>query len=998
MKFLYAFLFCVFAVMMSFSLGSREWQLAFISLATIVGYLLGSVSNLSKEIKALRGSLAQKLEQQQTEILSSDTSDETHTNQELSPDSDSNGDTESPSEDYLDVVNQAAASVESDQNIPETQAANWDSSWNTADTVVDGNLEATTANSLPKEPRGPSIADKIGNAVKGYFTGGNMFVRIGIIILFFGVSFLLKYVSDRGFFPIEYRLIGVVIGAMCLLGLGWRLRHKNETYALLLQGAGIGVLYLDIFAAYNLYQLIPPIAAFVLLFVVSMFSAALAVLQDSKSLAVLGFSGGFLAPILASSGSDNHVGLFSYYALLNIAIVVIAWFKAWRELNLLGFAFTFIIGTIWGVLRYNSDKFSTTEPFLIIFFLFYVLIAVLYALRQPLKLRGYVDGTLLFGVPLAASGLQYYLVKDYEYGVSISSFVMGAFYMVLAWFIWQRKGQGLKLLSEAFLALGVIFASMAIPFALAPTQTAAAWALEGAGFIWLGSRQNRLSVRSFGVLLQLAAGAIFLSRYEFIKESQAFINGEFISSVMLAVAGIFSARLLIKSFDGKKHWENYLSPVLLVWGLTWLIGDFTLQLVEHFPERLLVSSMLIFIAGLSLLLAILAIRTKPLWKHAFIAAFTLFILVLFVGFVQALIAAFSSTLAYHPSMSYGWFAWPFVFGVYYYLLHLLHKNELFPRFQTFFHTVLLLFAVLLLTIEGEHWLSNTFKLQSAWIGIWLAVPATITLWKIIKAKFWPFSRFQKSLTKYSGSILALALGFWSFIALTDKGTSDPLPWIPLLNPLDVMLMIVFITLFKWWQSFDSFGVKNEDQSETSLIGGSLLKNRKVFNKRLLVMGFVALAFLWLNFNLFRIAHHWFGVSWDEGAMYGSNLVQTAVSILWALSGVILTLYASHKNKRLLWMIGAVLLGLVVLKLFVIDLSALGSLGRIVSFLVVGALFMSIGYFAPLPDKSEDIEDDEVTVADDDDKSIDENHLESESDSEDLNKEDVAEENGDNKNA
>jgi len=986
MKFLFAFIFFVFAVMMSFSLGSREWQFAFIGLATVVGYLFGSVINLNKQLRELRDSFAKNIDHQKTDVAITD--DVSEVDDRIVSEIDLNAQTEAQNEDYLDAVNQAAASVESDQEIQTTQASNWDSSWNTTDSATGENSAALAADTVAKEPRAPSLADKISNAIKGYFTGGNMFVRIGIIILFFGVSFLLKYVSDRGFFPIEYRLIGVVIGAMCLLGLGWRLRHKNETYALLLQGAGIGVLYLDIFAAYNLYQLIPPIAAFVLLFIVSMFSAALAVLQDSKSLAVLGFSGGFLAPILASSGSNNHVGLFSYYAVLNVAIVAIAWFKAWRELNLLGFAFTFIIGTVWGVLSYNSDKFSTTEPFLIIFFLFYVLIAVLYALRQPPKLRGYVDGTLLFGVPLAASGLQYYLVKDYQYGVSISSFVMGAFYMVLAWFIWKRKGQGLKLLSEAFLALGVIFASMAIPFALAPTQTAAAWALEGAGFIWLGSRQNRLSVRAFGVLLQLAAGAIFLARYDFIKEPQAFINGEFISSMMLAVAGIFSARLLIKSFDGKKHWENYVSPALLVWGLIWLVGDFTLQLVEYYPEKFLVSSMLIFIAVLSMILAIIAVRTKPLWKHAFVAALSLFVLILIMGFVQTIFAVFSSSQNYHPSMSYGWLAWPLVFGVYYYLLHLLQKNELFPRFQTFFHTVLLLLAVLLVTLEGHYWISNKFNLQSAWLGIWLAVPATITLWKIIKAKFWPYSRFQEGLTRYSGSVLALVLGYWSFIALIDKGTSDPLPWIPLLNPLDVMLMIVFITLFKWWQNFESFSSVSEDKTDNSLFGGSLLKNRKVFNKGLLVMGFVVLGFLWLNFTLFRIAHHWFDVPWNDNAMYNSNLVQTAVSILWALTGVILTLFASHKNKRLLWLIGAVLLGLVVLKLFVIDLSALGSLGRIVSFLVVGAILISIGYFAPLPDKKDEVKN--TTIENDADDMIDNDDVESEP-------AEKANEDGDNKN-
>lgn len=483
----------------------------------------------------------------------------------------------------------------------------------------------------------------------------------------------MKYVSDRGFFPIEYRLIGVVIGAMSLLGLGWRLRHKNETYALLLQGAGIGILYLDIFAAFSMYKLIAPTAAFVLLFVVSMFSAALAVLQDSKSLAVLGFSGGFLAPVLASSGSNNHVSLFSYYAVLNVAIVAIAWFKAWRPLNLLGFAFTFIIGTIWGVLRYNDDKFATTEPFLIIFFLFYVLIAVLFALRQPPKLRGYVDGTLLFGVPLAASALQYSLVKDFEYGVSLSSFAMGLFYLVLSWFIWKRKGDGLKLLAEAFLALGVIFASMAIPFALAPTQTAAAWALEGAGLLWLGSRQNRLSVRAFGLMLQVGAGLIFLARFNDITNLKPFINGEFISSMMMAVAGIVSARLLIKTYEGRQDWEKGISPVLLGWGLLWLFGGFAYQLLAHYDLKWMTSNLLILSAISSLGFTFAALRFKPEWKHAWFVASGLFALVLLLAVSQFGMTSFQSV--YHPSQWNGWIAWPIVFAVFYFHLFKLQQHQ-----------------------------------------------------------------------------------------------------------------------------------------------------------------------------------------------------------------------------------------------------------------------------------------------------------------------------------
>ena len=974
MKFLFAGIFLVVSVLLSFSLGSREWQLAFIGLATIVGFLLGQVLGLSKEIKSLRDALAKDWEQRQAEARAnqavakfsnankSEVEDEQSISQPSSqtntPQTNTYGESgDDQQQEYLDTISQAANNVApADEANPEAgleaNTRNQQAAPESIDQVASAPYippvtEATDAIESTNASREDNILEKVGDKIKEYFMGGNLFVRIGIIILFFGVSFLLKYVSDRGFFPIEYRLIGVVVGAMFLLGLGWRLRHKNKTYALLLQGAGIGILYLDIFAAFSMFKLIEPTLAFGLLFVVSMLSAALAVLQDSKSLAVLGFSGGFLAPVLASSGSNNHVYLFSYYVVLNIAIVVIAWFKAWRPLNLLGFAFTFIIGTVWGVLRYDDSKFVTTEPFLIIFFLFYVLIAVLFALRQPPKLRGYVDGTLLFGVPLAASALQYSLVKDFEYGVSISSFGMGLFYIVLSWFVWKRKGDGLKLLSEAFLALGAIFASMAIPFALAPTQTAAAWALEGAGLLWLGSRQDRISVRAFGLILQVGAGVIFLARFSHIADLKPFVNGHFISSMMMAVAGIISARLLIKEFEGRRVWEKGISPFALGWGLIWLFGGISFQLFTYYDLKWMASNLLILSAIVSIGFTLAATRLKPEWKHAWYVASGLFVLVILLGLSQVGATGFQS--AYHPSQWNGWIAWPIVFAAFYFHLYQLQKYTVFQKIQPIFHSLLLILLATLITLEGTWWLSKHLSSSSAWLNIWYAIPATLTLWMIIKAKFWPFSTHQLTYRQQTGFAFAAYLALWSLMALVSKGQSEPLPWIPLLNPTDIMVVIVFISLFKWWRA-SGIGNVVSDIGDTSSISNHN-PERTLFNQRALMIGFASLVFLWLNFTLFRVAHHWFGIAYDPDVLFYSNWVQTAVSILWALSGVILTLYSSKKQIRPLWVAGAVILGLVVLKLFVIDLAALGSLGRVVSFLVVGVLLTSIGYFAPLPDKN-----------------------------------------------
>jgi uncharacterized membrane protein len=128
--------------------------------------------------------------------------------------------------------------------------------------------------------------------------GGNTLVRVGVVVLFFGIAFLLKYAYEHTHIPIELRLTAVAIAAVALLVIGWRLRLKRPDYALALQGGGVGVLYLTIFAAFRLYNVLAPEAALVLLFLIASLSAVLAVMQDAQSLAVLGASGGFLAPIL----------------------------------------------------------------------------------------------------------------------------------------------------------------------------------------------------------------------------------------------------------------------------------------------------------------------------------------------------------------------------------------------------------------------------------------------------------------------------------------------------------------------------------------------------------------------------------------------------------------------------------------------------------------------------------------------------------------------------
>ena len=118
---------------------------------------------------------------------------------------------------------------------------------------------------------------------------------------------------------------------------------------------------------------------------------------------------------------------------------------------------------------------------MILFYAFYLIIPILFALKQAPKLKGYVDGTLVFGLPLIAFALQSGLVDSFEYGQAITAVIMAIIYLFLAKVLWLPEKDGFRLLAESYLALGVTFASLAVPLALDGRWTAAVWSLEGAG-------------------------------------------------------------------------------------------------------------------------------------------------------------------------------------------------------------------------------------------------------------------------------------------------------------------------------------------------------------------------------------------------------------------------------------------------------------------------------------------------------------------------------------
>jgi len=786
----------------------------------------------------------------------------------------------------------------------------------------------------PSRPAQPAVFQVLLGKMTTWLTTGNIPVKVGVIISFIGVAFLLKYAIDRELvvLSLQMRILAVAVAGVVMLVIGWRLRHKARVYALSMQGGGAGILFLTVFAALRLWQMLPAGLAFVLLCLLTAFTGALAVLQNARILAVLGIIGGFLAPVLTSTGQGSHVVLFSYYLVLNSAILGIAWFRAWRELNLVGFAFTFVIGSFWGYQYYRPDLLASTMPFLVLHFLFYQFIAILYAIRQHPPRLGLVDGTLVFGTPVIAFALQAALVQDMEYGLAFSAAAVAAFYALTAVWLQRRRQPELRMLIESYAALAVAFATLTIPLALDARWTASAWALEGAALVWIGCRQGRHLANLAGGSLILLSGLAFMDDGWRSVTGPPVLNGNVIGCLMISLSGFFASRKL-QAAQVQRFARDYriAAAILFAWAGLWWMGMGWQEIDDRATRSLQPSIMLIF-TGLSFFTGMVLARR---WRWTLMYRASLF----FLAFLALMALAFLDRFE-HFLLGLGWIAWPLAWLVQGWILRSLDDAD-----QPLPATVIKAWHFLsLVLLTGLIALENQWRAGEWVTGAWpeaafSAVPGCMALlvWSLRFRPAWPVPAHPS--TYRLASLLLVAFQVFYLLVMSIERPGDPgaIPYLPLLNPFDLAMLFAALT---------------------SVLSVILLRrdaNQGVFTFEFLPHWrlFLAAAFVVLTTcTLVRGVHFYSNVPWEAQRLFESVIVQTTLSVYWGLLGFSGMILGARRSSRLLWLASAAFMALVVLKLFLIDLGNSGTVERIVSFIAIGGLLLVVGYFAPAPASAE----------------------------------------------
>jgi uncharacterized membrane protein len=540
------------------------------------------------------------------------------------------------------------------------------------------------------------------------------------------------------------------------------------------------------------------------------------------------------------------------------------------------------------------------------------------ALRHADSTQGtFVDGTLAFGAPLVGFGLQVGLTRHWEYGPAFSALGLGALYLPLAWFTMRRWPERGRRMTLSFLALGAGFVTLAIPLALSAQWTSMAWALEGAGVLWAGRTQRNTRMTWSGtLLLGLAAASAWTAVVDGV-DTPTFL----LLSATLSLTWLFGARLWLRMDDGDEHERvsiALLAGSVIAWVILVIGGSD--RLIDVDGHAAMLALVWMSVSALAWLVAGNRLQWPALVRCSTLAwpATTLAIPIQMlanghpfgsgwwsVGWLIALVAMWQvirlSKAAINDGAQrtlHGWVVW---------IAFALSATEVYWR------------------LDGSGWGAEEWPVAgvlTVCAGFVLAVSA------LSRRRHWAVTAYPR--TYWIGALMPVVITA-SLILLQANaldGRVPEMPYIPMLNVLEEPVIFMLLMWAVWQRALKQLVAPSI---------AALVRN-------------VALVLVvwWANGMLLRTLAMSAGIGWSFDALWDSAFIQTSMALAWTVAALVCMTIAARTANRSVWFAGATGLGVVVVKLMLVDSARGGGLARAIAFIGVALLILLIGYLAPLP--------------------------------------------------
>lgn len=446
------------------------------------------------------------------------------------------------------------------------------------------------------------------------FIGENLFNKIGIAILVIGIGFFLKYAIDKNWINETGRtFIGILCGAI-LIGLAHKLRKQFNAFSSVLVGGGVAVLYFSITIAFQQYHLIGQTPAFIMMVLITAFTVVLSLSYDRRELAVLAILGGFSSPLLISTGAGSAAVLFTYILILNIGMLILAYYKKWNIVNIISYAATIILFGSW--LSYSiSHEASKPVPYITalvfatLFYIVFFLMNVINNLRQRVNFKA-AEITILLSNTFFYYTAGMIILAHIHDGLFQGLFTacIAIFNFIFAYSLYRNQHAD-KNLIYLLIGLTLSFLSLAAPVQLHGNYITLFWAAESVLLLWLYQR-------SYIKLLKYAATIVFalMCFSLMIDWSQVYlefryaqgghrmwplVNQGFVTGAVCIVALFIFRKLLSRERDAKYLFDIAVTDIRLMLGMLAVVMIYVVGILElHYQTSIFPSYQMFILLGI----------------------------------------------------------------------------------------------------------------------------------------------------------------------------------------------------------------------------------------------------------------------------------------------------------------------------------------------------------------------------------------------------------------
>ncbi|TCM66720.1 putative membrane protein [Acinetobacter calcoaceticus] len=746
--------------------------------------------------------------------------------------------------------------------------------------------------------------------VKSWLFQGNPVLKAAICILLIGIVLLLRFATEHWQIDLAMQLALLALLSTSVCGLGCRLFRKNPSFALGLQGLGMAGLFLSLFFAYY-NQVIAsfPLAAALYMCIMAA-TIGLSLKQNSIELALMAMLVAYFAPFSLPIRDMSSVELLTYYLLINIAIAILSSVRPWKVLVHIALLTSVVIGS--GYALQHADFAQLPMLLLIlahtaIFIWLGFRYSQLIAKRdlQQFQLKPVLDIALIFGAPTVAYALVYLLYFESILWQASLSFAFAVVFAGLYALI-KRKAH-IDVIAQSYLSLSLIFLSI-IPAILLPEQwSVVGWALQG------------VLVFAYALWRDLAIG-------------------RYLAMALLIIAGLSGAYYLLESDDLPRSvlWCLSLSYIVVV-----VLANSCERFRAQYDNLMAVFHAMLMFFAFAILLLLFADQFD-LDEHPSLVLLLLSIGLFILNEIMQLLKAtwtwfIPKCLAMLPILLYALWL----------LVTQMDQGQLIWVSNVdawyFAASGILLFGLSLrtqmnyATVQEPISASALLSLSLASMVLWPAMPYMSLMILPLLFCAWGFFRRQdhKLVMIWQSNASLMLLLIWMICSqLFEQGAFD-VYWLPVINPFDLVSLAALLAMI-WLLSL---------QLKTRLDRG-------------IIAILAVLSLLWLSsYILLRALHVYLETPYNQIELWGNAVVQLSLTLLWVSLAFITMTLAKRLKLRALWILGASLLVIVTFKLVLLDLSHIGTLLRVFSFLGAGLVMLIIAYIAPIPDlPSSDRED------------------------------------------